>query len=225
MSRPRKINIISIVINFVGNTVITLVYIEHKINIRCEPCLSNFPCPPCYTEYMENVSWYYILFNAIVIVSYLILIKMNRKENQRNTNKSNKSNELNMNLLFVILFICQIFILHSQEDFIRIDKFDNSAYFQINETQNFENLTIEMLKDIVLRYPAICIEFRQMINPIESKLIARRRSRRFVKTLKKAGLNMGNFQINKSWLYVKDDDIEQRSRIQGIIFSMDSKCK
>ena len=130
-----------------------------------------------------------------------------------------------MKLPFLILFIFQIFILQSQEDIIRIDKFDNSAYFQINETKEFENLTIETLKDILIKYPTICIEFKQMINPMESTLIARRRSRQFLKILKKSGLNMDNFQMNVTLLFVKDDDIERRSRIQGIIISFDSTCK
>ena len=130
-----------------------------------------------------------------------------------------------MKLPFLILFIFQIFILQSQEDIIRIDKFDNSAYFQINETKEFENLTIETLKDILIKYPTICIEFKQMINPMESTLIARRRSRQFMKILKKSGLNMDNFQMNDTLLFVKDDDIERRSRIQGIIISFDSTCK
>jgi hypothetical protein len=81
MSSIKKITVLSIVINLVGNALITLVYFEHKSSIQCEPCLPNYPCLPCQTEYMKNIIWYYIVFNIIVIVVFLILLKMNKNKN------------------------------------------------------------------------------------------------------------------------------------------------
>lgn len=71
-------------IGFIGNLVLTLIYFEHKRSIQCEPCLPNYPCSPCQTEFMKNVIWYYVVFNALIIVFYFIFITINKEESSIN---------------------------------------------------------------------------------------------------------------------------------------------
>lgn len=131
-----------------------------------------------------------------------------------------------MNIIQFIFFLLLInFNLYCQNQEFNHDKFDNSAYFNLNEIKKFEILTLKFLQDLIEKYPLICIEFIQTINVNESKRIAKKRMKTFKKTLKKAGLGIKNFRFNDEILVVKEIDFEQRSRIQGVVYSINQNCK
>ncbi len=106
------------------------------------------------------------------------------------------------------------------------DKFDNSAYYALNETRKFQNFEIDILKESQNQFPEMCLEFVQTIHPNELQKIAKKRKTLFLKELEKSGFDMKRIYFRKDVLILteaqqKEDD---RSRIQGIIRSLEGDC-
>jgi hypothetical protein len=107
------------------------------------------------------------------------------------------------------------------------DKFDNSAYYNLNETRRFENFETGWLKGFLDEYPGMCLEFVQTINPAEKGKIAKKRMKYFREELEKAGYDLNRITFRTDLLVLHKDQLkeDQRSRIQGIVISMDGDCK
>jgi|SRR5690554_302638 len=107
------------------------------------------------------------------------------------------------------------------------DKFDNSVYYELNEIKNFQNFEMEWFKGLLTRYPEMCLEFVQTINPIEKQKIAQKRIKHFQEELVKANCDMKRISFRNETLILSDQMMieDSRSRIQGIIISMDGDCK
>jgi hypothetical protein len=74
MNRRTKI----LLIWTVGNLILIGKYFVDKLSIQCEPCLPNYPCPPCQTDYMSNI-WLYLLgWNLIAIILGLVWMKLKK---------------------------------------------------------------------------------------------------------------------------------------------------
>lgn len=66
---------IIIVISAAVNILLVIKYYFDQYTIDCEPCLPNYPCPPCKTEFMDNFWLYFFIWN---LIGYLI-ISFNKK--------------------------------------------------------------------------------------------------------------------------------------------------
>ncbi|RFC53357.1 hypothetical protein [Brumimicrobium aurantiacum] len=107
------------------------------------------------------------------------------------------------------------------------DKFDNSAYYELNEVQDFSNFELDWFKSIQMEYPNLCINFYQWINPKESKSIARKRMKNFERKLIEFGIDMNRIQFIPKINYLNEKALafDYRSRILGEVMSMDGNCK
>jgi hypothetical protein len=67
------------IIGTFGNLLLLFKYYLEMNSINCEPCLPDAPCPPCRTDFMENFWTYFIIWNAIGFV-YFVLRKRTRTD-------------------------------------------------------------------------------------------------------------------------------------------------
>ena len=106
------------------------------------------------------------------------------------------------------------------------DRFDTGIYYEINETEKYQNFDLDYFKKFILEYPLMCIRFVQTINPDEKKRASKRRKRQFLKELKTTGVNMNQI-IFSDEIFVLDitKTEDKRSRIEGVVYSMDGNCK
>lgn len=106
------------------------------------------------------------------------------------------------------------------------DRFDNSIYYAMNETNEYENFDLPYFLKILEEYPQMCIKFVQIINPEEDLRIANRRKRHFLKLLKSSGVNMSQLFFSEEILLLDTTNLEdKRSRIEGVVHSMSGSCK
>lgn len=99
------------------------------------------------------------------------------------------------------------------------------AYYAKNETKKFEEFEIKQILMLIQKYPEICIQFGQTIVRDESEKTAEKRKIAFLNALEDAGVDMRCIQfdpITRTLQAVNDD---QRSRIQGAIGSLESRCE
>lgn len=99
------------------------------------------------------------------------------------------------------------------------------AYYQPNNTKKIEEFEVQQIRSIIEKYPDICIQFSQTIIHSESEKTANKRKANFLKFLAENGVDMSCIQFEKDPRFLRAFDEDQRSRIQGAIYSMDSKCK
>lgn len=106
------------------------------------------------------------------------------------------------------------------------NKFDNSAYYALNETRKFQNFEIDILKELQNQFPEMCMEFVQTIHPNELQKIAKKRKTLFLKELEKSGFDMKRIHFRKDVLILTEAQLieDDRSRIQGIIRSLEGDC-
>jgi hypothetical protein len=106
------------------------------------------------------------------------------------------------------------------------DKFDNSAYYALNETKQFQNLEVDWLLGFQNQFPEMCLEFIQTIHPNEQQKIAKKRKSLFLKELERTGFDMKRIHFQKEVLILTEAQLKEdnRSRIQGIVRSLDGDC-
>src|SRR5574343_263918 len=106
------------------------------------------------------------------------------------------------------------------------NKFDYSAYYALNETRKFQNFEIDILKELQNQFPEMCMEFVQTIHPNELQKIAKKRKTLFLKELEKSGFDMKRIHFRKDVLILTEAQLieDDRSRIQGIIRSLEGDC-
>ncbi len=106
------------------------------------------------------------------------------------------------------------------------DRFDNSVYYEKNEMVKHQNFDLKYFLTMLNEYPQMCIRFVQLINPEERKSMATRRKKQFLKELKSSGVDMSRIIFSEEILImdlIKSED--KRSRIEGVVHSMDGNCK
>lgn len=106
------------------------------------------------------------------------------------------------------------------------DRFDNSVYYEKNETVKHQNFDLKYFLMMLNEYPQMCIRFVQLKNPQERNSVAIRRKKQFLKELKSGGVDMSRIIFSEEILILdltKSDD--KRSRIEGVVHSMDGNCK
>lgn len=115
------------------------------------------------------------------------------------------------------------FLLNLTLKNIKWDKFDNSAYYGFNETKNCDNFDLEFLKYSLEEYPGVCIEFIQVLDPKETKAIARERMNNFRKLILESGINPKQVRFSKqvlNWNKTETEEQVRRSCIQGRVVSI-----
>lgn len=100
-----------------------------------------------------------------------------------------------------------------------------TAYYLANETKTIENFEVMDLLDLLNEHPEICIEFAQVIIRSESDKTAKKRMAHFKKHLENSGVDMSCIQFDETVHYLTIFQDDQRSRIDGAVYSLDSKCK
>lgn len=106
------------------------------------------------------------------------------------------------------------------------DRFDTGIYYEKNETVKYENFDLKYFLTMLNEYPQMCIRFVQTINPEERKSVATKRKKQFLKELNSSGVDMNRIIFSKEILILditKSED--KRSRIEGVVHSMDGNCK
>ncbi len=98
------------------------------------------------------------------------------------------------------------------------------AYYQPKEIKKIEEFEVEKILSIIENHPEICIQFSQTIIHSESEKIAKKRKNNFLTFLEGNGVDMTCIQFEDEPRYLRAFDEDQRSRIQGAIYSMESKC-
>ena len=88
-----------LIILLVGNFAITAMYLFDMNSIVCEPCSPDEKCPPCATEFMQNVKRYYLIWNLVLI---LILSLLQLKRTKQNKPKYEYSSALASQLTTLI---------------------------------------------------------------------------------------------------------------------------
>jgi hypothetical protein len=105
-------------------------------------------------------------------------------------------------------------------------RFDNSIYYEKNDTEKYQNFDLDYFKKVIQEYPQMCIRFVQTINPKEKKIIAKRRKKHFLELLRSAGINMNQIIFsNETFTLDLSNSNDVRSRIEGVVYSMDGNCK
>lgn len=99
--------------------------------------------------------------------------------------------------------------------------FDPSAYYALNETKEFTNFEITWLIDLMNEHPGLKIKFVQTITKQETVEIAKKRMINFEKSLKQGSVDMNRITFESKVYYVDETESDQRSRIQGVVVSVD----
>jgi hypothetical protein len=106
------------------------------------------------------------------------------------------------------------------------DRFDNSVYYEKNETVKYQNFDLNYFIKIQNEYPQMCYRFVQLRNPQEKNSVAIRRKKQFLKELKSGGVDMSRIIFSEEILIMDLTNSEdKRSRIDGVVHSMDGNCK
>jgi hypothetical protein len=106
------------------------------------------------------------------------------------------------------------------------DRFDNSVYYEKNETVKYQNFDLNYFIKIQNEYPQMCYRFVQLRSPQEKKSVAIRRKKQFLKKLKSGGVDMSRIIFSEEILIMDLTNSEdKRSRIDGVVHSMDGNCK
>lgn len=64
----------------IGNILLAVKYYWAMNTINCEPCLPNFPCPPCRTAFMEHFWSYFFIWNVIGFVTFELLKRLKKTD-------------------------------------------------------------------------------------------------------------------------------------------------
>lgn len=64
-----------------GNIVLIGRFLIDPFLIQCEPCIPGYPCPPCLTEFAKNIWIYFLIWNVLVGIVFII----KKKKTQANT--------------------------------------------------------------------------------------------------------------------------------------------
>lgn len=107
------------------------------------------------------------------------------------------------------------------------ERFDNNVYFEFNSVNQFENLNVQWIKDLLDKHSQLCLEFSQTIHPKESKELASKRMNYFEKLLIDAGCDIKQIRFSDKVYLLTEYQITQdkRSRIEGVVVSLDGLCE
>lgn len=155
-------------------------------------------------------------FNAQLLVEQIHHLKFNRAElsNQMTRfyvpNDSTETTSFYFELILPVLKQC---------------RFDNSAYYDLNETVRCQNFDTHFIKNITLENPGLCLSFTQTIHPNESLRTAKKRMKNFKKLLKIEDFDLSRIEFSDE-IRILDltSSEDHRSRIQGVVVSLEGDC-
>lgn len=99
------------------------------------------------------------------------------------------------------------------------------AFYQDNETKKFEEFEVRQILDIIRKYPDVCIQFSQTLSRSENEKTAEKRKLNFLKFLSESGVDMSCIRFDETTRILQAFQEDQRSRIQGAIYSMEGRCE
>ena len=67
-----RIKLQIIFIWILGNKVLLVRFLIDSFLIQCEPCIPDYPCPPCRTEFAKDIWVYFLIWNVLIGVVFLI---------------------------------------------------------------------------------------------------------------------------------------------------------
>jgi hypothetical protein len=56
-----------LITDLIVNVFLVFRYNLLSFTTQCGPCLPNIHSPPCETQFMHNIYWYFFVWNAIII--------------------------------------------------------------------------------------------------------------------------------------------------------------
>lgn len=103
---------------------------------------------------------------------------------------------------------------------------DNSLYFKFNEIHESENVDAYFIVALLNQYPEMCLRIGQTYNSFEKRAVPKKRMNALRKLLEESGVNMNQiaFDLNFHKLSWEEAKHDVRSRIQGIVVSMEGNC-
>jgi hypothetical protein len=105
-----------------------------------------------------------------------------------------------------------------------IDKL-NSAIFENDNFSTFTGFDIELMKFQLRKLDNFCIQFNHITFTNESDALAKKRLNTFKQFLIENDMNLDKFIFNEVNFKYECSEIDCRGRIDGILLSMDEKCK
>lgn len=148
---------------------------------------------------------------------YFIFLNIDYQKSRQNWVKLHAKGDTNI-VKEYILDLSKLRIIH--------DRFDTGIYYEKNETVKHQNFDLKYFLTMLNEYPQMCIRFVQTINPEERKSVATKRKKQFLKELNSSGVDMSRIIFSEEILILdltKSED--KRSRIEGVVHSMDGNCK
>jgi hypothetical protein len=67
-----------------GNIFLLVRFLIDPFLILCEPCISGYPCPPCRTEFAKDIWIYFLIWNVLVGIVFIIKKKKTYANNVQN---------------------------------------------------------------------------------------------------------------------------------------------
>lgn len=105
-----------------------------------------------------------------------------------------------------------------------IDKL-NSAIFEKDSFSAFTGFDLELMMFQLRKFDNFCIRFSHVTFTNESDVLAKKRMRTFKQFLIDNDMNMENFTFNEINYKYDCSNQDCRGRIDGILISIDEKCK
>ena len=59
----------------IGNILLLIRYLIDPLLILCEPCIPDYPCLPCRTEFAKVIWIYFLIWNLLAGIIFLIIKK------------------------------------------------------------------------------------------------------------------------------------------------------
>ncbi len=102
--------------------------------------------------------------------------------------------------------------------------YENTAFFEQDSSSTFYGFDVELLKHQLRTLDDYCLTFSYVHYTDESPNIAKRRIKAFKQHLNRHGINTDHFIFNDP-IQLTLDNSDKRSRIEGIMHSIDKNCK
>jgi len=59
----------------IGNLILLIRFFIDGYLIQCVPCIPDVPCQPCRTKFAEDIWIYFLIWNLLAVVVYVIIKK------------------------------------------------------------------------------------------------------------------------------------------------------
>ena len=105
------------------------------------------------------------------------------------------------------------------------DRFDTNIYYDYKQVET-PDLDMKFFVAMIKEYPQMCVEVFQSVHPDEKSRIYRKRMELFKEKLVDAGVNMNQLVFSEvAYTLFIERETDKRSRIHGVVLSMEGDCK